>query len=72
MKAWLAKELTIVCRDYCNEMWVEALNRARVPTIFEQRLAKNFYYPEDIREAPATLPSPTIFALPPLEQPFTT
>ena len=64
---WLAKELTRVCRDSCNEVWVEALNQAKVPATFEWRLAENIYYPKDIREALATLSSPTVLALPPLE-----
>ena len=31
----LADELVEVCRDYCQEVWVEALNLARVPVTSE-------------------------------------
>ena len=68
----LAKELTVVCRDYCSEVWAKALNRAEFSTTSEWRLAENVYYLEDIWEAPTMLPSPAVLALPPLEQPSTT
>ena len=44
-----------VCRDYYQEVWIEALNLARVPVASEWRKAKNIYYPPDIHEAPAAL-----------------
>ena len=61
-----------VCRDYCKEVWLEALNLAEVLTTSEWREDRNIYYPPDIREVPAELP-PSI-ALAPLliEQPLTT
>jgi len=71
-EARLAKELTVVCRDYCSEVWAEALSRVEVSTTSEWRLAENVYNLEDIREAPTMLPSPAVLALPPLEQPSTT
>ena len=51
----LADELAEVCRDYCQEVWVEALNLARVPVTSEWRKAQNVYYPSDIREVPTAL-----------------
>ena len=68
----LADELAEVCRDYCKELWLKALNLAGVPATSKWREARNIYYPPDIREVPAELP-PSI-ALAPLliEQPLTT
>ena len=54
----LAEEVVGVCRDYCAETWVEALNRAGVPTDFELRSAENIFFPEDIREVSMMLPPP--------------
>ena len=67
-KTQLAEEVTEVCRDYYAEVWAEVLNRVGVPTTSELRSAENIFFPEDIREVPVTLPSPTV--LPPflLEQ----
>ena len=48
-KIRLIEELAKVCRDYCKEMWVEALNLARVPTDSEWRQAESVYYHPDIR-----------------------
>ena len=31
----LAEEMAEVCRDYCKEVWAEALNQARVPATSE-------------------------------------
>ena len=67
-KIWLAE----VCRDYCKEVWAEALNRAEVPTTSKRRNAENIFYPEDIREVPIVLPPPATLALPPTKQPSTT
>ena len=47
-EARLAKELTVVCRDYCSEVWAKALNRVEFSTTSEWRLAENVYYLEDI------------------------
>ena len=63
----LTDELAEVCREYCKEVWVEALNRARVPTTSEWRLAKNILFSEDIREVPVALPPPAALAFPLLE-----
>ena len=48
-----------MCKDYCTEVWAEALNRARVPTDSELRKAKNTFFPKDIREVPTML-SPSV------------
>ena len=71
----MAKKLVEVCRDYYQEVWIEALNLAGVPVASEWRKAKNVYYPPDIRKALATLlglgadvaPTPIVF-----EEPSTT
>ena len=54
-KVRLADELAEVCRDYCKEVWLKALNLAEVPTDSEWREVWNIYYPPDIREVPADL-----------------
>lgn len=53
-EAYLTEELAEVCRDYCQEVWIEALNLARVPVASEWRRVENVYYPSDFREAPIT------------------
>lgn len=58
----LAEELAEECRDYCQEVWVEALNLASVLATSEWRKAENIYYPADIREVPIALPSPAALA----------
>ena len=68
----LADELAEVCKDYCKEVWLEALNLAGVPTTSKWREARNVYYPLDIREVPADLlPSLTLAPLL-IKQPLTT
>ena len=71
-KIRLTDELAEVCRDYCKEVWAEALNRAKVPTTSEWRLAENTFFLEDIRKVPAAVPPPAILTFPPSEQPSTT
>ena len=63
----LAYELAEVCRDYCEEVWVEVLNRAGVPAISEWRLLENTFFPEDIREVLEALTPLAVLALPPSE-----
>ena len=58
----LADELAEVYKDYCKEEWMEALNLAEVPTTSEWRQARNVYYPLNIHEVLAKLPSPTALA----------
>ena len=66
----LADELAKVYRDYCKEVWMEALNLAEVPASSEWRQVGNVYYPPDIYEVPAAfLPAATL-ALVSLEQPL--
>ena len=64
----LAKEITEVCRDYCSETWVEALNCAGVPPDFELRKAESVFFSKVIKEAPTDLPLTIIMSLPPPEQ----
>ena len=63
----LAEEVAGVYRDYCAEIWAEALNRARVPANFELRRVENVFFLEDIREVPTTLPPPVVNPLPPFK-----
>ena len=72
IKICLAEELVEVCRDYYQEVWIEALNLAGVPVASEWRKAKNVYYPPDIRKALVALlslgadaaPAPIVFVEP--------
>ena len=68
----MSDELAEVYRDYCKEVWIEALNLARVPTNSEWREARNIFYPPDIREVPANLPSSPALVPLLIEQPLTT
>ena len=52
IEAHLTDELVGVCRDYCLEVWIEALNLAGAPATSEWRKVENVYYPGDLREAP--------------------
>ena len=54
----LAEEVAGMCRDYYAKIWAEALNQAGVSVDSELRRAGNIFFPEDIREVPATLPPP--------------
>ena len=67
----LAEELTEVCRDYCKETWMEALNLAGVFAASEWRKTRSVYYHLDIREAPTAHPSPSALTLESFEQPLT-
>jgi len=58
----LAEELAEVYRDYCQEVWAEALNLVGAPVDSKWRKAENIYYPPNIREFPAALPPPTTSA----------
>nr|POE97558.1 hypothetical protein CFP56_17077 [Quercus suber] len=68
----LANELAKVCKDYCKEVWLEALNLAGVPTTSEWREARNVYYLLDICEILANLPPSITLAPLSMEQPLTT
>ena len=58
----LTEELVKVCRDYCKETWMEALNLAGVPADLEWRQAGSVYYPSNIHEIPTDLPPPSALA----------
>ena len=58
-----------MCRDYCTETWIEALNSAGVLVDSELRKAESIFFLEHIQEAPADLPSTALPLLPP-EQVF--
>ena len=50
----LKAQVSGVCMLYCSQVWVEALNRARVEALSEFRRAENVSYPFAIQEsAPA-------------------
>ena len=60
-KVQLVDELAEVCKDYCKEVWLEALNLVGFFTTSEWREVRKLYYPYDICEVPADLPSsPTL------------
>ena len=63
-KARLIEELADVCKEYCQEVWTEALNLAGVPAASKWRKAKNISYPQDLHEAPAALLGPRADAVP--------
>jgi len=63
----LVEEVAGVCREYCAETWIEALNIAGVPTDSELRKAEKIFFPEHIREIPADFPH-TALPLPSPEQ----
>lgn len=51
----MTEELAEVYRDYCQEVWIEALNLARLPAASKWRKAKNVYYPSNLQEASMAL-----------------
>ena len=65
----MAKEVVLVCRDYCTESWGAAMDWARVHVDFELKRAENIFFPKDIREISDTVPLteqlPTTQAHPP-------
>ena len=68
----LVEELAEVCRDYCKEVWIEALNLAGVPATSKQRQVGNVYYPPNIHEVLADLPPPNALPLVSSKQPLIT
>ena len=44
----LAEEVAGVCRDYCTETWIEALNSAGVSIDSELRKIKSIFFPKHI------------------------
>ena len=71
-EARLTAEVTMVCRDYCVEIYNQALDRARVLTDSDLRRVDQVYYPKDIREDTTAPPLLADFPLPPSEQSLTT
>ena len=57
-KTRLVEEVAIMCKDYCIELWVVALDRAEVPVNSKLRSSENVFFPEDIREIPDMVPPP--------------
>ena len=47
-KAHLTKELFGVYRDYCQKVWIEALNLVGVHAASEWRGPQNVYHPQDL------------------------
>ena len=45
----LKAEIIKVCRNYCSQVWYEALNQARVEASSALRKAESVYYPPAIR-----------------------
>ena len=61
----LAEEVAGMCRNYCTETWIKALNSAGVPVDSELRKAESIFFLEHIQEAPADLPSTALPFSPP-------
>ena len=68
-KAHLTKELAGVCREYCLEVWTEALNVAETPADSKWRKAENVFYPEDLRDVLEAAPEVATLAPTAAEQP---
>ena len=51
-----------VCRNYCKEVWLEALNLVGVTTTSMWREARNVYYLPGIHKVPADLPHTPSYA----------
>ena len=68
----LTDELVEVCKDYCKEVCLKAFNLVGVPADSKWREARNIYYPSDIREILADLPSSLALATLLIEQTLTT
>ena len=64
----LMDEVAEVCRDYCKEVWAEALNWVGVSATSEWRSAENIFYPKDIQEVPTMISSPAALPFPPPEK----
>ena len=71
MQVRLVKELSEVCKDYCNATWDRALSVAKVPVDSVLRQPGSIYSHPDIREVPGAIPSPSALALKTSEQPLT-
>ena len=67
-EARLTVEVTAVCKEYCTEMYNQALDRAGIPVDFDLRRVDQVYYPKDLRENTTTPPPLAALPLPPPEQ----
>ena len=68
----LTAEVTAVCREYCAEMYSQALDRAGIPADSDLRRMDQVYYLEDLRENPTPPPPPTTIPLPSPNEPLPT
>ena len=66
-EARLTAEVIAVCREYCVEMYNQALDWAGIPTDSNLRRIDQVYYPDDLRENTTAPPYPAALP-PPLEQ----
>ena len=67
-EARLTAEVTTVCREYCAEMYTQALDRAGIPADSDLRRVNQVYYPDDLRENTTAPPPSAALPLPPPEQ----
>ncbi|XP_075668146.1 uncharacterized protein LOC142638042 [Castanea sativa] len=67
MQEELTEAFAALCREYCQQVWGEAMNAAGVPQVSELRKPENIWLPLDIQEIedPSVPASPT---LPPVVQ----
>ena len=49
-EARLTTEVTVVCREYCAEMYNQTLDRAGIPVDSDLKRVDQVYYLEDLRE----------------------
>ena len=48
MEIFRAKEVALVCKDYCTESWGIVMDRVGVPVDSELKRAENIFFSEDI------------------------
>ena len=70
METRLTAEVTAICREYCAEMYNQALDREGIPANSNLRRTNQVYYPEDLRENTTTPPPPATLPLPPPNEPL--
>ena len=66
-EARLIKESARVCREYCPEVWIEALNVVGALANSKWRKSENFYFPENLREVVEAAPKEAVLALTTIE-----
>ena len=64
IEARLTEELAKVYKEYHHEVWIKALNLARVLAASKWRKAENIYYRQDLRKAPTPFLGPGANAAP--------